>query len=196
MKPQMMILMAFKLMVFTILQQVLGSKYLIQTLQDEIGAENFTYYRLHRPGMLRLELFSISGDVDIYISTETQQPNYEVYYLKSETCGIDVVSVDSSIQRPVYIGIYGHPFYLSSKYKLSIYEVDEPILDEYESFVQRFERYHFDHYAPPEENDEKPSKSRSQNKQAVKDSRIEEENNPLWWKILLGFIEFGLEVIL
>ena len=44
----------------------------IQVLEDVIGAENFTYYRLQRPGMLRLELVSIKGDVDIYVSTEVK----------------------------------------------------------------------------------------------------------------------------
>ena len=47
-----------------------ASKYLIQSLQDNIGAENFTYYRLHRPGSLMVELTSVEGDVDIYVSTE------------------------------------------------------------------------------------------------------------------------------
>ena len=58
--------------------QVFSHQLLIQSLEDEIGAENFTYYRLHRPGALRVELHSIVGDVDMYISIEVRQHFREV----------------------------------------------------------------------------------------------------------------------
>uniref|UniRef100_A0A2C9L121 CUB domain-containing protein n=1 Tax=Biomphalaria glabrata TaxID=6526 RepID=A0A2C9L121_BIOGL len=111
----------------------------IQTLEDEIGAENFTYYKLHRSGALRLELKSLLGDVDIYVSTEVQHPDYSNYDLKSETCGLDVIQIPSTMSRPVYIALFGHPNYLLSKYRLSTLEVEEPALDDYEILVDKYE---------------------------------------------------------
>jgi hypothetical protein len=116
-------------------------EYLIQTLEDDIGAENFTYYRLQRAGSLRLELLSLRGDVDVYVSAVVSQPDYSNYDLKSETCGIEIIHVPAIMPRPVYLGLFGHPNNLHSKYRLSIYEVDEPVVDDYEALVDKYERF-------------------------------------------------------
>jgi len=172
-----------------------ASKYLIQSLQDNIGAENFTYYRLHRPGSLRVELTSVEGDVDIYVSTEHQHPSYNTYDLKSESCGMDIIKVDSSLPRPVFIGLYGHPFYLGSRYHLQVYEVDDPHETTYMDYVNKYERYLHDE-VPGESGDKYQKSQRYQGKQTQSEKRAIEEEMPLWWKILLGVLEFGIEVIL
>ncbi|KAK7000076.1 UPF0669 protein [Biomphalaria glabrata] len=166
----------------------------IQTLEDEIGAENFTYYKLHRSGALRLELKSLLGDVDIYVSTEVQHPDYSNYDLKSETCGLDVIQIPSTMSRPVYIALFGHPNYLLSKYRLSTLEVEEPALDDYEILVDKYERYYYEEMEgyPEDSSDEKSSK----NKEEIHSSNSVEDELPMWWKILLSVLEFGIEVIL
>jgi len=180
--------------------QVFAQRLLIQSLEDEIGAENFTYYRLHRPGSLRVELHSIVGDVDIYVSMESQHPSYDMYDLKSETCGKDIILIESSMERPVFIGLFGHPNYLQSKYHLYIYEVDEAILEDYEYLVNKYERYNDYMYRddgnkPSSTQDHSTSKKATRHSSSSRDSTIEDEL-PLWWKILIGIIEFGIEVIL
>ncbi|CAL1548364.1 unnamed protein product [Lymnaea stagnalis] len=169
----------------------------IQTLEDEIGAENFTYYRLQRTGTLRLELRSLMGDVDVYISGEVQHPDYITYDLKSETCGLDVISIPSAMSRPVYISLFGHPNYLHSKYRLTILEVDDPVVDDYEILVDKYERYYYEEMeggSPNEESYEERASKSSGDGHSFQE-RVEDDL-PMWWKLLLGILEFGIEVIL
>ncbi|XP_005112421.1 UPF0669 protein C6orf120 homolog [Aplysia californica] len=178
--------------------KAVASKMQIQSLEDNIAAENFTYYRLHRPGTLRLELLSIVGDVDMYISTESQHPTYAHYDLKSETCGLDVISIPSSMSRPVYIGLFGHPNHLQSRCRLTIFEEEEPVVDDYQSYVDMFEKYYFDGLdeSSSEQSSGRESSSKTSSKPTSKDNRQVDDELPIWWKILLGILEFGIEVIL
>lgn len=166
----------------------------IQTLEDEIGAENFTYYRLQRTGTLRLELRSLLGDVDVYISGEVQHPDYITYDLKSETCGLDVIAIPSTMSRPVYISLFGHPNYLHSKYRLTILEVDDPVVDDYEILVDKYYYEEMEGGSPNEESYEERA-SKSSNNGHSSQERVDDEL-PVWWKLLLGILEFGIEVIL
>ncbi|KAH9507188.1 hypothetical protein Btru_056575 [Bulinus truncatus] len=164
----------------------------IQTLEDEIGAENFTYYKLHRSGTLRLELRSLIGDVDIYISSEIQHPDYSNYDLKSETCGLDVIHIPSSMPRPVYIALFGHPNYLSSKYRLSTLELEETVVDDYEALV---DKYYYEEMEGYPEDDIKEKNSKPKENGHTFSNKVEDEL-PVWWKLLLSILEFGIEVIL
>ncbi|CAG5128993.1 unnamed protein product [Candidula unifasciata] len=171
---------------------------LIQTLEDDIGAENFTYYRLQRPGSLRLELISLKGDVDIYVSSTVSQPDYWNYDLKSETCGLDVISIPTNMPRPVHLALFGHPNSFVSRYRLSIYEVDDPAVDDYEALVDKYERYYYEEmnggsYEPPTERE---TSSKSSSSKAQKADHRAEVELPLWMNILIDTLKFIIEVIL
>ncbi|BFZ07236.1 hypothetical protein BsWGS_10275 [Bradybaena similaris] len=171
---------------------------LIQTLEDDIGAENFTYYRLQRPGCLRLELISLKGDVDIYVSSTVSQPDYWNYDLKSETCGLDVVSIPTSMPRPVHLALFGHPNSLVSKYRLSIYEVDDLAVDDYEAMVDKYERYYYEEMnsGSYESHTERETSTKSSSSKAQKTDPRAEVELPLWMNILIDTLKFIIEVIL
>lgn len=40
--------------------------------------------------------------------------------LYSGTCGTDFVDIDSSMKRPITIGVYGHPSHLRSEYVMKV----------------------------------------------------------------------------
>ncbi|GFO35332.1 upf0669 protein c6orf120 homolog [Plakobranchus ocellatus] len=169
----------------------------IQVLEDDIGAENFTHYRLQRPGLLRLELVSLSGDVDIYCSTEVQHPDYNLYDMKSDSCGVDVITIPSAMQRPVYISLFGHPNHILSKFRLTILEIQEAFVEDYEYLVNKYERYYFEEMESEmtgKPKPEKPEKESFSDQSSISDE--EEATLPLWWKLLLGILEFGIEVVL
>ncbi|RUS84608.1 hypothetical protein EGW08_007635 [Elysia chlorotica] len=169
----------------------------IQVLEDNIGAENFTYYRLQRPGMLRLELVSIKGDVDIYVSAEVQHPDYDFYDLKSDSCGTDIIIIPSKMQRPVFIAIFGHPNHIQSKYLLTIYELHEPLVEDYEYLVNKYERYYFEEMENEMTGNPKPLRQKEESpKEYSSASEEDEDAAPLWWEILLGILRFGIEVVL
>lgn len=68
------------------------------------------YYILMFEGPITLNLYSRSGDADLYISQHLAKPTYEPdsYCLQSVTCGVDTVHIPTSYKRPIGIGVYGH----------------------------------------------------------------------------------------
>ena len=173
-----------------------GTGHLVQVLPPRVvEAEQFDVFRLEDPGSLRLELRSDDGDADLYVSSETQQPSYSSYQLKSETCGLDWVNIEASTQRPVFIAVYGHPFYLTSQYTFSIYRVEEEIIDEYEKLSKQYHSYDSDEETSSSDDESKESGSGGKSEQGSRKVRNDVEE-PLWWKLLLGLVEFGIEVIL
>ncbi|XP_072165820.1 UPF0669 protein v1g209471-like [Diadema setosum] len=95
--------------------------YHLQTFEDVIGAGNYTYFKLTRPGNIRIFLQTLEGDADIYVSETTSKPTFEDYDLKSVTCGEDIVDVPDSFSRPTAIAIYGHPCCEESRFSCSVY---------------------------------------------------------------------------
>jgi len=93
----------------------------IRTLSGSVGAGNYTYYKLTQEGDIRLELTSIEGDADIYVSYLTLTPEYDNFEMKSATCGADQVEIENIVKRPVGIGIFGYPQYETSKFTLDVY---------------------------------------------------------------------------
>ena len=98
-----------------------GVEHLVYTFTNQVGAGNFTYFKLHRDGNVRLELKSVSGDADLYVSSKTLSPDYNSYEFSSTTCGEDEVLVPAKTQRPVGVGVFGHPSYEVSHLILSVY---------------------------------------------------------------------------
>jgi len=67
-------------------------------------------------------LQSLVGDADLYVSSNLMSPTFMLHEheLHSGTCGTDFVDIDSSMKRPIAIGIYGHPSYLRSEYVMKV----------------------------------------------------------------------------
>lgn len=107
------------------------AEYLLHTFTQHVGGGNFTYYKLSRPGNVKLVLDSLSGDADMYVSDSTLMPDYENYDSKSATFGEDIVVIPADMNRPVGVAIYGHPGSISSQFILKVY-VDEKLTGESE----------------------------------------------------------------
>lgn len=107
----------------------LCTEHLVYTFSNRVGSGNFSYFKLHREGFIRLVLTSNSGDADLYISSATLYPDYNNYELKSATCGEDSVEVPVEMIRPVGIGIFGHPSSEVSEFNLFVYADDDNIPD-------------------------------------------------------------------
>ena len=81
---------------------------LINYSNGKVGPGNFSYFKLEKSGDLRIVLETIEGDADLYVSS-APGPNYSSYDFKSTTYGDEVIDITSSVKRPVYIGVFGHP---------------------------------------------------------------------------------------
>ena len=98
-----------------------GSEFLAYKFTGSIGAGNFSYFKLHRDGLVKLLLDSTSGDADIYVSSTTLSPDYANYELCSATCGQDEVIIPSDMIRPIGVGIFGHPSHEVSTFDLTVW---------------------------------------------------------------------------
>ena len=98
-----------------------GSEFLAYKFTGTIGAGNFSYFKLHREGRVKLLLDSTSGDADIYVSSSTLSPDYTNYELCSTTCGLDEVVIPSDMIRPIGVGIFGHPSHETSEFDLTVW---------------------------------------------------------------------------
>lgn len=94
---------------------------LLHVLQGHVGAGNYSYLRLNHHGRIVLLLHSLRGDADIYVSDRTLRPSFDVYQLQSTTCGRDSVAVPGDFERPVGIGIYGHPSHAESEFEMRVF---------------------------------------------------------------------------
>ena len=152
----------------------------VQSFEGEVGAENFTYYKLVLEGHVLVQLQTIKGDADLYLSTDTLQPTWMDYTLKSDTCSHDVVVVDKYLDRPVGIGVYGYVHYPKSKYLLSVH-VDSSK----------------HHYYPENNPIVKKSAEKLKTTNTKASSVIEkDEEESMVWTVFVGFLQFVLEVLL
>ena len=93
----------------------------LHSLTGKVDAGNYTYYVLKYEGPIILELQTVDGDADLYVSDVLEHPTFELdeHSLSSWTCGIDTVFISKSFGRPINIGVYGHPRSSESRYILS-----------------------------------------------------------------------------
>ena len=125
---------------------LVGSDFVGQSVEGEVGEGNYTYYTLKQTGDVRLELISREGDADLYVGGEDEErPTFmfESHYMSSTTCGLDVLALPHFLKRPVHIGVYGHPRHPVSKYLLQVVIVEnqefDPFAAEEESSRERAE---------------------------------------------------------
>ncbi|XP_029950631.1 UPF0669 protein C6orf120 homolog [Salarias fasciatus] len=150
---------------------------LLHVVQGHIGAGNYSYLRLNHDGRIVLHMRSLAGDADLYVSDKTLHPSFDTYKLQSATCGHDVVVVPGDFARPVGIGIYGHPSHQESQFEMRVF---------YDQTVSQdpFER---SSYASEDERDRKKSP------QAAEEDFQEEES--IFWTILIGLLKIVLEIL-
>ncbi|KAM6185271.1 UPF0669 protein C6orf120 homolog [Rhynchocyon petersi] len=150
---------------------------LLHVVQGQIGAGNYSYLRLNHEGKIVLQMRSLRGDADLYVSDSTLHPSFDDYELQSATCGQDVVSVPAHFQRPVGIGIYGHPSHQESEFEMKVYfdrTVEPHLLGE--------DAYTADSTAPGQRGAHMPE-----------DVPPEEES--VLWTILISILKLVLEIL-
>ncbi|KAM7172032.1 LOW QUALITY PROTEIN: UPF0669 protein C6orf120 homolog [Macrochelys suwanniensis] len=150
---------------------------LLHVVQGQIGAGNYSYLRLNHEGKIVLQMQSLKGDADLYVSDMTLHPSFDEYELQSVTCGQDVVYVPAHFRRPVGIGIYGHPSHLESEFEMKVY-YDRTIVD-----------YPF---AEASYNPEEMEASQKRTHSAEDQSQDEES---IFWTILIGILKLILEIL-
>ncbi|XP_069463054.1 UPF0669 protein C6orf120 homolog [Ambystoma mexicanum] len=148
---------------------------LLHVVEGQIGAGNYSYLRLNHEGKIILEMESPKGDADLYVSAVTLHPSFDEYELQSTTCGQDIIVVPSYFQRPVGIGIYGHPSHMESEFEIKVYH-DRTVQ------TNPFSEASYD-------SEEREANQRKQNK--PQDAPPEEES--ILWTILMMILKVVLE---
>ncbi|OWF44402.1 hypothetical protein KP79_PYT26368 [Mizuhopecten yessoensis] len=181
------------LIVFLYLLESVASENLIQTINDTIGAENYTYYRVSGVGRLRLELTSMYGDADLYVSHITLSPTFNEYELKSTTCGMDVVEIPAFLTRPIGVAVYGYPVKRNeTEYSLSVYFVSKYDDSDYSSLDSMYTLRDSD-----SKNDVNAGQATPNGQQSYQDKEEEEISvSETLWTILLTILKVVFEVLL
>ncbi|XP_055472139.1 UPF0669 protein C6orf120 homolog isoform X2 [Psammomys obesus] len=148
---------------------------LLHVVQGQIGAGNYSYLRLNHEGKIILRMQSLRGDADLYVSDSTPHPSFDEYELQSVTCGQDVVFIPAHFQRPVGIGIYGHPSHHESDFEMRVYY--DRTVDQYPGEAA--------YAADPTE--------ASQNQAYAPEETAQEES--VLWTILISILKLVLEIL-
>jgi len=99
-----------------------------EVIDGEVEYENFTYFIVKIKDDILLNLTSLVGDCDLYVSQARRDgenppsPSIDTfsYDLQSSTCGQDVLFIGKDIMRPFSVGIYAHPSYSHCLFSLEI----------------------------------------------------------------------------
>ncbi|XP_045456752.1 UPF0669 protein C6orf120 homolog [Melitaea cinxia] len=104
------------------MEPVIPDKILLDTVDGFVWAGNFSYWQLGYVGPLLIELTSLNGDADLYVS-DTIRPSYEVdkNNFSSATCGTDVVHIPMEFPRPIGIGVFGDWSSSISEYVIQVF---------------------------------------------------------------------------
>ncbi|CAG9789921.1 unnamed protein product [Diatraea saccharalis] len=151
-----------------------ADKVLLDTVVGAVGAGNFSYWQLGHTGPLLVELTSITGDADLYVS-DSVRPSYEIdkNNFSSATCGQDLVSIPADFPRPIGIGVFGHWSHYFSEYSIQVFlDASTAFSDEQLLAVEKHQ--HINEKADTEKrNKEKPTARKA-----------EEETKPRFLKLL------------
>ena len=83
-----------------------------------IYAGNYSLFSVTLPGLVVINLVSLSGDADIYVCQHPSVADAENYEISSCSCGEESVVIPHDFARPVSVAIYGHPAAAETHYKL------------------------------------------------------------------------------
>ncbi|CAK6975660.1 UPF0669 protein C6orf120 homolog [Scomber scombrus] len=150
---------------------------LLHVVQGHIGAGNYSYLRLNHDGRIILHMRSLKGDADLYVSDKTLRPSFDTYKLQSVTCGQDVLVVPGDFTRPVGIGIYGHPSYKESEFEMRVFYDQTVLQDPFEKGLYPLDDGHPQNRSP----------------QSTDEDFQEEES--IFWTILIGLLKIILEIL-
>lgn len=89
----------------------------------QLDGGNYTHYEIRDPGTFKITLISLEGDADLYISDKYRFVDYSNCDLQSTTYGVDELIITKDMKRPVFISVYGHPYYPHTMFKLNQYAV-------------------------------------------------------------------------
>ena len=163
-----------------------NAEQIIHSFGGQIGAANYTYYKLSREGSLALILETLKGDADIYISDKTLLPTFEDFELHSTTCGEDRVDIPADFSRPIGVGVYGHPSHEQSIYRLSVVIDNDNVFERMTRITPEHERTKF-------------HKSANHRQQTSRDhhSRVadNEEEESLLWTIFVSILKIVLDIL-
>lgn len=110
--------------------------HLVYSTTSTVGASNFTYFKLHKNGAIKVVLKTVEGDTDIYASSLTLYPDYNNYELKSATCGEDVIDIPQDMKRPVGIGVFGYPYAQDHEFELLVFASGDAVDDENQDYEE------------------------------------------------------------
>ncbi|XP_033640589.1 UPF0669 protein v1g209471-like [Asterias rubens] len=148
---------------------------LLQTVTGSVPSGNFTYYKLSRNGNIRFSLRTLEGDADVYVSSTTMHPTYDDYDMKAATFGEEIIDICQSIERPVGIGVYGHPLYPN----VTLYEFDI-LLDQTLEEVDPWRM----------ESEQDPSVGK------LYPMDEEPEKESLLWSLFIGILKVALDIMI
>lgn len=149
---------------------------LLHVVHGQIGAGNYSYLRLNHEGSIVLRMRSLSGDADLYVSDSTLHPSFDDYKLQSATCGQDSVFIPAHFQRPVGIGIYGHPSHQESDFEMKVY---------YDRMVEQYplgDAYSWDG-------------ADTGQKRAYTPEEASQEEESVLWTIVISILKLVLEIL-
>ncbi|KAM5284749.1 UPF0669 protein C6orf120 homolog [Hipposideros larvatus] len=149
---------------------------LLHVVQGHIGAGNYSYLRLNHEGRIVLRMRSLRGDADLYVSASTLHPSFDDYELQAVTCGQDVVRVPAHFQRPVGIGVYGHPSHRESEFEMKVY------------YDTTAEQQPFGAAASPHGAD-------AGHRHAHAPEAAAQEDESVLWAVLIGVLKLVLEIL-
>lgn len=149
---------------------------LLHVVQGHIGAGNYSYLRLNHEGKIVLKMQSLKGDADLYVSASTLHPSFDDYELQSVTCGQDIVSIPAHFQRPVGIGVYGHPSHHESEFEMKVY------------YDRTMEQYPFGEAAYSDGTE-------TSHKHAYAPEDASQEDESVLWTILISILKLVLEIL-
>ncbi|XP_046916661.2 uncharacterized protein LOC124497096 [Dermatophagoides farinae] len=184
-----------------------------ETITGLVEKENFTYYFMDSEHDILLNLISIVGDCDLYVSQSSssnqapKKPNiFDIYSydIHSATCGQDSVYVDSHIRRPFCIGIYAHFTHEVCRYQLEVIGYEQ--LNNSMPYLNRFEDFTNDGIEISNQNDRKQFNSDNDrfddddnNNYNIGDDNDDDKFDSFTrtiLNILLEFIAFFLDIII
>ncbi|GMT14950.1 hypothetical protein PFISCL1PPCAC_6247, partial [Pristionchus fissidentatus] len=118
-----MILMCISLLLLVSLPLTHSMVY--KLVVDEVvttGGGNYSRHEILSNSSFRVMVVPLEGDVDLYLSYSTRNVSFDLseFDASSTTCGLDhldIPALSPLFPRPMYIAIYGHPSYETSKYR-------------------------------------------------------------------------------
>lgn len=155
-----------------------------------VEAEQYRYVQIESEGDFRVELRSLEGDADLYVSDETDSPSYADYKLKSTSCGDDLVLISHDFSRPVYVGVYGYFAFEQSRFELQVFSVDR----ERDLFAENSSSYEYAEEAN-ESSEKRNAKERSKKTANRPNVPKGEEEESLLWSIFVGILKIILDIL-